>query len=137
MATATIDPNGVYVAMEAHVSPAGAANEGEELRGSDPRVQFAPHLFIEAGTPRNEWTHGPFHTVSKAIDENSAAVTEAREAAYARTAAANKVKFEQPKFVRLKKQLVTEVDGVPTTIERGSMLPADHPVVLAHGDLFA
>ena len=133
-----IDPNAVYVCMESHMSGRHAAvtNEGDELLGSDERVQAAPHLFTEAGTPRSQW-RTPFDTVGATIDANSTAVTEERKAAFDRAAKANTLTIAPPKLVKAKRDVVGELDGQPATVKKGSQLPADHPFVLEHQEAFA
>jgi hypothetical protein len=139
LTAADIKPDALYVCMDSFMSGphAAVANEGEELRGSDPRVLAAPHLFVPAGTPRSEWTHGPFATVNKAIDANSAQLTEARKVAFERAAKANTVKLEAPKIVTLKSDWMGELDGAPTTIRKGSKVASTHSLVLAHPELFS
>lgn len=138
MPATKIDPDKVYVCMDSFMSGpmAAVANEGDELRGSDPRVQAAPHLFAPAGTPRSEWTTGPFHRVNAETDARSAALAEERQAAFDRRAKANSVKLEQPKYVFLKKEYTGTFEGQPATLKRGSALPESHPFVQENRDLF-
>ncbi len=138
MAVATVDPTAVFVCCVAHMSgdPPAASQEGEEMRGSDPRVARAPHYFALKSSPKSEWP-SPFDAVVERIDANSRSVEEERRQAFERRAKANEIKFAAPQLVKAKKDVVGELDGQPATVKRGSVLPADHPFVLEHQDAFS
>jgi hypothetical protein len=51
---AIVDPAGLYVALDSHVSAAGSYKEGQPVRGSDPGVRLNPHLFVPDGLSDEE-----------------------------------------------------------------------------------
>ncbi len=126
----------MVICVMSHMSGPNAivCNEGELLRADDPRVLAAPMHFRPKDTPRNEWPT-PFDTSVAMNDQNSRDLEAEKQRLFEEAAKANKVKLEPlapVATVRAKKDVITTLDGVPTTIQRGSVLAADHPAVLDH-----
>ncbi len=139
MAVATkIDPSAIYVCAIAHLSGpnAAATQEGEELKGSDPRVQAAPRYFVEQGTPKAEWPTEVDDAVAT-NEANARAVEEEKRRRFEAQAKANPVKIEAPLMVKAKRDIVGVLDGQAATVKKGSTLPVSHPFVVENLDSFS
>ena len=128
------------VCVSSHCNPkmiGEVINEGQEFRADDPVVLFAPHLFRPKGTPRSEWPT-PFDYAVATTEADAAAAEQARKERFEREARSNRVKLAAPKMLKLKADALTHAeDGVPMLLEKGSMIPESHPLVVEHPELFS
>jgi hypothetical protein len=141
MATASatpFKPSDICVCVMAHCSPASplVVMYEEEMRGDDPRVAAAPHLFRLKSDSRDTWP-SVFDYAVKTNDENSRREREANEARRVAAAKANRVKLDAPtKRYKLLNDLVTDHDGRPALIEKGSVVFEGDRLLLEHPDAF-
>ncbi len=130
----------LVVCVSSHMAGPNAVviNEGQVKRANDPLVLAAPSMYMAKGTPREQWPT-PFDGAVERSDTVARDAEQAKREAFEAAARANAVKIEEPKpveFRTAKRDVLCTLDGAPTTVRKGSKLPADHPVVLEHPDAF-
>jgi hypothetical protein len=136
----TFKPDDAVVCVEAHCSPAlpggGVCLYESEWRGDDAVVLALPHLFRLKSAPRSTWP-SPFDSAVAANDENSRRQREADQARRLEQARANRVKLDAPtKRYKLTRDLVTERDGRPAMVEKGSVVLEGDPLLAEFPDAF-
>lgn len=70
-------------------------------------------------------------------EADARAAEEARRAEFDRRAKANARRIDAPAVRTPKRDLMTEIDGEPTLLRKGSKLAATDPLVLANEDSFS
>jgi hypothetical protein len=133
--TETNQDEEIFVAWTGFTCAAGDVSCGMELRGSDPRVLAVPANFVPRGTPRSEWP-SPFDHSFALMKERGEQAEAERKANFASAARANRVKLSVANTVTARRDFITEFDGRPATIEKGSEVPSTSPLAREHPDEF-
>jgi hypothetical protein len=121
-----LDPAKVYVAWMGWADDRWAVRTGEELRGSDVRVQARPAFFVLADTPLIE-RPTPYDRLLLEQEQRTAA--EAAE----NTTRAVAVSAEQTPMVRLTRDVIVSRSGKATTVEKGSTAFEHDEIVTSTG----
>ena len=114
--------------------PNGDANRGERFRADAAIVLGSPEYFLPDGTPEREWGTEFDHSIERAAEQERLE-REEREARFQAEAKANRVELKARLFVATR-DIVTSLNGFPTTIVKGSLVTSDDRLLGDHPDDF-
>ena len=133
--TETIDAERVYIADESFSSPHGDVTRDDRLLGSHIIVATYPAKFSPDGTlPADRGSDLAVVMAKREADDRAA--NEAAAVERATAAKNNPVKLKIPDVVVAQQDVIANVDGLPATIQRGSVVFADSDLALEHPDVF-
>lgn len=135
--TTTTTETDLWICSEPHASAAGVCVRDLIVRSDDPRFIAAPQFFQPSATPDAE-RHHPVQTHLDQVEQAARDAQARSESEFQDAAAANVVTLNAApqKILRAVTNIVCHVDGVPTTIAKGSTILAGDSLAAEHPDAF-